>query len=91
MGGVPLMLLRVARAREINGEPPLSCTVRLFAATEPGEKNRKSPQAAQNGLPSHPPSPGAPRRAVPRTRPQRARATYLFVRCASEQCTWRLS
>ena len=34
-------------------------------------------QDAQKGYGSHPPSPGAPRRAVPRARPQRA---VIFIR-----------
>ena len=34
---------------------------------------RTLPQDAQNGQTSHPPNPGAPRRAVPQARPQRVK------------------
>jgi hypothetical protein len=42
-------------------------------------------QDAQKGYGSHPPSPGAPRRAVPRARPQRA-VTFIRGRWDDPNC-----
>ena len=44
------------------------------------DKNRTSPQDAQKGQTFHPPTPGAPRRALSQARPQRVRWDRLRSR-----------
>ena len=55
-----------------------------------GTLGEYSQQDAQKGQTSHPPNPGAPRRALPQARPQRAkrrRRTLRYVEVLSEART----
>jgi hypothetical protein len=49
------------------------------AAADRNYKRRRVQQAAQKGQTSHPPNPGAPRRAVPQARPQLWSSDSLYL------------
>ena len=62
-------------------------TQQSFDGLHVWDKRRTPPQDVQKGQTSHPPNPGAPRRALPQARPQQAkgRGVLCSVRGASER------